>query len=243
MATFDEAITFVLLPGLDGTGLLAQPFLTQFPDRKNTELIVYPQNTHDNLEDLAILVEQKIAINPNCVFIAESFGGFVMLELLRRGNVSPRGIIFVAAFGESPKPKLLSIIKRLPIEYFPWAYVPNWLLKLSAIGVDVTNQQVQLVRKTSRSVSPRILASRLRIIANNPMKTMKNRWSIPCLYLQATHDKVVPDTCANWFAERFTDFTLKRIEGGHFLLHTRVSQCIEFIEEFKLQIASRLIKS
>lgn len=233
-----QEMNFVLLPGLDGTGILAQPFVDQFSDKKNTEVITYPSDVDNSLGNLAKLTEQKVANKQNCIFIAESFGGLVLLEILRRNKLNPKGIIFLATFGESPKPKLLTIIKKLPIDYFPWALVPSLFVKLFAVGMDATDQQIQLLKYAIRSVSPKLLASRLRIIADNPMKDIKNSWTTPCLYIQATNDRLVPDRCANWFKKRFTDFTIKPIEGGHFLLHTRIPQCIEAVEDFKKHLTN-----
>ncbi len=229
-----EQLNFILLPGLDGTGILAQPFVKQFPYPERLEVITYPQSIKNNsLSQLAKMIEDKLIDKKNYVLIGESFGGLVCLEILKRNFLTLKGMIFLVAFAQPPKPRLLKLLEKLPIEYFPWASLPNFILKQFAISSDATQEQVELAQTTSKSVDPKTLAHRLRIIISDPMKDIDNHWSIPCLYIQGSEDKVVPKHSANWFKKHFSNFTLNSIKGGHFLLHTRTQECIDNIVNFE----------
>jgi surfactin synthase thioesterase subunit len=234
---------FILLPGLDGTGILAQDFAKEFPYSKDLTVIVYPQSIEKNtLDQLAQIAENEILKNQyidqnHCVFIGESFGGLVLLEVLKRNKIKPKALIFLVAFAETPKPKLLSLVTKLPIDSLPWASIPKFLLKHFAIGSDATEEQIKLVQLTSSRVVPKILAHRLRIIESNPMKALQAHWTTPCLDIQASHDKAVPKKCAEWFKQHFSQFQLNIINGGHFLLHTRTQECIRSIEQFTKRLS------
>lgn len=232
-----DRLRFILLPGLDGTGILAKPFAKQFTQSESLDVIVYPTTINDNtLENLAQNIEEKLKRETNCILIGESFGGLVLLEILKRKKLKLKAVIFLVAFAEPPKPKLLKLIQTLPIDNFPWSLVPRLFIKHLAIGSDATDEQISLVQLTTASVDPKLLAHRLRVIASDPMSRLDNHWSIPCLYIQGNDDKIVPEHCVNWFKKHFSSFTLSIIEGGHFLLHTRIAQCIKCINNFKKEL-------
>lgn len=222
----------VLLPGLDGSGILFEPLLATLPEQSNVTVITYPTDKPLSLTDLAVLVEQRIKTLDNVVLLAESFSGLVALTLLKRSRVIPKGILFFVAFAESPKPWLLKFASFLPIHHIPWQYLPTWLIQWSCLDANGTRREVELFRRTSKSVSHRVLAYRLRIIASSPFAAENQRWSIPCIYVQASRDKAVPRWCAEWFQQRFSEFEIKTIDGGHFILQTKPKQCLDIISAF-----------
>ena len=87
---------FAILPGLDGSGILAEPFMHSFPHAAQTTVIAYPDDPLPELDAVAQQVEQQIYWHQPLIIIAESFGGLVALELLQRNNLQIGGIVFIA---------------------------------------------------------------------------------------------------------------------------------------------------
>jgi pimeloyl-ACP methyl ester carboxylesterase len=92
----------VLLPGLDGTGLLFQPLLEALATSVRSKVIVYPQSESLSLPELARLVVKQLPPGQSVV-LAESFSGLVALTLLTEVATRIRGVIFVGAFAEPPR--------------------------------------------------------------------------------------------------------------------------------------------
>ena len=91
---------------------------------------------------------------------------------------------------------------------------------------------------TSSSVSAKSLLHRLKMIADYPYSDIVQQWNIPSLYIQAKHDKLVPEYCLDWYQKYMTQLQVVQIDGGHFLLHTRTSQVMDAVEGFVNSIAN-----
>lgn len=98
----------VLLPGLDGTGLLFQPLLEQLGDACAVRVICYPPDQCQTVQTLAAQVREQVAFDSDTVLLAESFSGLVAMELLRQG-IPLHSVIFCASFASAPHPWLLKL--------------------------------------------------------------------------------------------------------------------------------------
>ena len=82
--TAKKSLTLVLLPGLDGTGLLFEPLLAALPSSIRTQVVAYPPDQSLSLAEYAALV-RKLLPKGDVVLLAESFSGLVALSLLVEG--------------------------------------------------------------------------------------------------------------------------------------------------------------
>jgi len=55
---------------------------------------------------------------------------------------------------------------------------------------------------------------------------------LPCCYLRASQDRLVPAACSAWFERKFTRCELNEIDGPHFLLQTRPMEAAQAIARF-----------
>ena len=102
--------TLVLMPGLDGTGLLFERFASALPPDIQTRIIKYPQHAA-RLDEYAAVVAEALPTG-RVVLLAESFSGIVALDLLRNHQVSVESVIFVASFGSTPH-RFLKVLRPL----------------------------------------------------------------------------------------------------------------------------------
>ena len=221
-----KSITLVLLPGLDGTGKLFAPLLSELPAHIRPLVIAYP-NTPMSLPNLAEYVLRALP-EGRFILLAESFSGLVALSLLDRIRDRLHAVIFCAAFATPPRPLLLSAGSLIPFAGVAMRHAPAYLLRRFCLGREATAMQVASLRDALASTDPAVLSHRLAIIRQTPaFSAAEGR--VPCHYLQATDDKFVPRSCADWFRRSFIHFSLRAIAGDHFLLQTRPTECANAI--------------
>ncbi|MCU7795892.1 MAG: alpha/beta fold hydrolase [Candidatus Thiodiazotropha sp. (ex Myrtea spinifera)] len=233
-ATGRQSLTLVLLPGLDGTGKLFQPFLSLLPTDLPTQVITYPTANPLDLSELAAYVRDQLPEGP-LILLAESFSGLVALELLRSNKLSPKAVVFCASFAVPPRPRLLWLIQRIPFIDQLTHSVPDSILKHFCMGGHATQEQLDSLREVLTGIPPRIIKHRLSLIARFQADD-KSRFEIPCYYLQAMGDRLVPASANNWFQGHFIPFHLRQIEGPHFLLQSQPEACAEQIASLVNQV-------
>ena len=69
------ALRLVLLPGMDGTGILFEPLLEALPQAWEAEVVQYPPDKALGYEALLDIVERAIPIDGPFVLVGESFSG------------------------------------------------------------------------------------------------------------------------------------------------------------------------
>ena len=109
-----KKITLVMLPGLDGTGLVFDPLLSHLPDNINPQVVRYPADTALSFQEHVEFARKKLPKKEPFVLLAESFSGPIGLQLLDKPPANLIGVIFVATFARYPSPFLLDVGIYLP---------------------------------------------------------------------------------------------------------------------------------
>jgi pimeloyl-ACP methyl ester carboxylesterase len=220
-------LNLVLLPGLDGTGLLFQPLLEALASRVRSKVIAYPGSESLSLSELARLVVKQLPSGQSVV-LAESFSGLVALTLLTEVASRVRSVIFVGAFAEPPRPFLLRLAPVVSGSAALLRSMPSFVLRQYCLGKDATAAQLNLLREALAAVSPKVLAQRLSLIGARH-SFGKTRFNVPAYYISASEDRLVPASCARWFEERFASCGMEELHGPHFLLQARPRESAELI--------------
>jgi pimeloyl-ACP methyl ester carboxylesterase len=217
----------VLLPGLDGTGLLFRPLLAALPPELGVKVIAYPATEALGLPELAQFVARQLPAEKT-VLLAESFSGLVALTLLMSASARIHGVIFVGAFAEPPRPLLLRLAPLVSRSAGLMRSAPSFLLRQYCIGKEATAADVRMMREAIGRVSPEVLAQRLKLVATRHSFD-KAPIKVPSCYLRPSEDRLVPPSCATWFEQRFRRCDIVEAEGPHFLLQARPRQCAQII--------------
>jgi pimeloyl-ACP methyl ester carboxylesterase len=212
-------VRLVLLPGLDGTGLLFQPLLAELPVQIRTTVVAYPGDHELGLVELADMVARRLPAERSVV-LAESFSGLVLLALLANRPPRVAGAIFVGTFAEPPRPLLLRLAPLVVGSGAMVRSAPSFLLRRYCLGADASAAQIRMLREALATVSPKILAQRLDLIAKRQVFPAV---AVPSAYLRATEDRLVPARCADAFRN------VVEVKGPHFLLQTRPRECAQLI--------------
>jgi len=222
-----------MLPGLDGTGLLFRPLVATLSGT-GTKVVTYPNDKALSLDEHAHWVIRQLPVD-KVVLLAESFSGLVALRVLQDALSRIAAVIFVGAFAEPPRPLLLRLAPVVSRAGPLMRNTPAFLLRQFCLGGDATVSQLNLLRGALAAVPPQVLSSRLALIGAR-RSWGKANFGVPCLYLQASDDRLVPASAAEWFRGRFERFELERVDGPHFLLQARPHECAQRISEFSARI-------
>jgi pimeloyl-ACP methyl ester carboxylesterase len=219
-------LNLVLLPGLDGTGLLFRPLLAALPSDIRPKVIAYPTSDALTLAELASLVVRQLPAD-GTVLLAESFSGLVALTLLMNAQTRVRGVIFVAAFAEPPRPFLLRLAPLVSRSAGLMRVAPAFLLRQYCLGKNATASDLKMLREAIAGVSPEVLGQRFRLVATRH-SFAKLRSDVPGYYIRASGDRLVPPSCATWFEQRL-QCEIIEVEGPHFLLQARPKAAVHAI--------------
>ena len=221
-------LNLLLLPGLDGTGLLFRPLLAVLSPKITTTIVAYPPSEPLGLQALGALVARQLPAE-GAVVLAESFSGLVALTLLGSAPARVRGVIFVGAFAEPPRPFLLRLAPLISRSVVLARSVPAFLLRQYCLGKEATASDLGMLREAISRVSPEVLAQRLRLVAARH-SFGKVPIEMPFCYVRASEDRLVPASCANWFQQRLPKCQIVEADGPHFILQTKSRDCARLIE-------------
>ena len=113
-----KAISLVLLPGLDGTGKLFDPLISNLPDWIQPIVVSYPMDKPYGYDELKTIVSSAYPINKDFVILGESFSGPLAVMSAGEKPKGLKGIILCSSFVKKPFrliPSWLSVFSVSPI--------------------------------------------------------------------------------------------------------------------------------
>ncbi|MFT5173468.1 MAG: pimeloyl-[acyl-carrier protein] methyl ester esterase [Gammaproteobacteria bacterium] len=221
----------VLLPGLDGTGLLFEPLCRAFSSSVQATVFDYPCERETSCDELAAQLRAKLPTTEPFILLGESYGGPLSLKLAAERPRGLCGLILSASFITCPHSYVPRWSSRLIV---PAMFYPAPLLsKLKAlVGRDSTPEVHALVNKALARVAPAVMAARVKEVATIDVTNELLACPVPILYIQATQDYVVPSNNLEKIQRVRADVKAVRIEAPHMVLQARAAAAAEDIERF-----------
>lgn len=223
-------ITLVLLPGLDGTGILLEPFLAALPATCEALVMRYPTTLPAGYEALVDRVRVQLPGDRPYVLLGESFSGPVALLLAAERPPMLRGVVLSCTFAGNPHPwasGLRSVMRWLPMRAVP----SRWLGRL-LMGRWTSPALQQALAEALASVSVEALRARLNAVLAADVSSALRQVAVPMLYLQAAQDWVVPAAAGQRVRQLKADLQWASFDAPHFLLQTHSRQAAEAICSF-----------
>jgi len=225
-----QQTTLILLPGLDGTGLVFEPLLEYLPSTIDPVIVRYPGDTPMSFREHVDFARARLPDEKPFILLAESFSGPIGLQLLAEPPENLVGVIFVATFERYPRPFLLDVTRLLPQGPLLRMFATSLLCRFFCLG-SANREAVALFQKALASVKLSALSQRLKILAELPPPP-ETSFSGPCLYLQASHDRLVPERAAARLQMHLPQMLLERIPGPHIILLARPEEAARAISNF-----------
>ena len=221
--------SLILLPGMDGTGLLFRPLLEVLPPDVSARVISYPADQALSYPDLLTAIEGELHSEAAMVLVAESFSGPLALRFAAAHPGRVRAVVLVGSFVSPPGPRWLRhlawpVLFRLPI--------PKAVVRLLILGQGAPESLLVEVKSVIRRVRPEVLAGRSRDIFSVDCAEALRQCAAPILYLAGRDDALVRPSAAAMIASIRPDVTVATLEGPHLLLQLAPQAVWRTIEEF-----------
>ena len=222
--------TMVMLPGLDGTGLVFEPLLKQLPDEIDAQVVRYPANRMMSFQEHVDFARKQLPQKKPCVLLAESFSGPVALQLLAEPPKNLVGVIFVSTFAHHPSPFILDAGRFLPQGMLLKLFSTTLFSRFFCLG-GAPGDAVNIFREALASVKLKVLSQRLKILSELPPPP-DTTFSKPCLYLQASNDRLVASRAVMLLQKHLPQLQVKQITGPHIILLAHPKQGAQIISDF-----------
>lgn len=208
--------TLLLLPGLDGTGMIFEPLLTYLPEEIEAQVVRYPGDRPMSFQDHVAFARKQLPEDKPFVLLAESFSGPVGLQLLAEPPSNLIGVIFVATFARYPRPFLPDAGRFLPQDLLLKLFSTTLFSRFFCLS-GASGEAIKLFRTALSSVKLNVFSRRLQILDELPPPP-DTTFSGPCLYLQASNDRLVPSRAVGPLQNHLPQLQVEQIAGPHIIL-------------------------
>lgn len=208
----------ILLPGLHGTDDLWAPLLSAIPAEVPRSIVVYPPDRPLTREELIERIERAAPPGVDLVVVGESFSGPLAVEFASRHAGRVKGLVLCASFIRPPWPawacRAVAVVARHLMR--PMMRVRGWLPDRWA---DATVGRA--AQDALRHVTPEVLASRLRLVAEADGREALGRCPMPVVYLRASGDIVVRPRCLREILNIRPETHVAVLDCSHMVLQRR----------------------
>lgn len=221
----------VLLPGLDGTGELFEPFVRCLPERIAPIIVSYPRKECKSYKELKSIVMPVIPKGIPFFVLGESFSGPLSVMISCEKPEGLMGLILCATFIKNPFHLLPPWIKSLSISPIYRLWPPLIRLRAALRGDDVRSV-ARLALKAIRSVNPSVIAHRVKSILSVNVEKELRLCTLPTLYLMAGRDSLIRGHNYRGIKAIKDDVKLRPIATQHFILQMEPERSSEILVDF-----------
>lgn len=221
----------ILLPGLDGTGLLFEPLLRWLTPELHSTVISYPGDQPLGYDELLDYVLARLPDDAPYVLLGESFGGPLAIRIASTAPRNLCGLILSATFVRKP-------VRWLPRWIGPWLpttafrLVPWWgQLRILTSGKS-TPELRRLFHYALSQVQPRVMVHRLSEVLRVDVVEKFQRLDLPILALAGRFDRTVPPHNLQMLQRLRSDLQIEIIECDHLLLQVEPETTGRIISRF-----------
>lgn len=229
----EERPLLVLLPGLDGTGLMFEPFLKVAGDFE-MRVVRYPEALVSYVA-CAHHVRSQLPKDRPYLLLGESFSGPVALMLAAERPEGLRAVVLCGTFARNPRPGLAWTAPLLRL--LPPMRLPLGALRFLLLGRWASGPLMELVRRVLPAVPKATLRDRLLAVIAVDQTPLLSRIDVPTLALVAAHDRLVPLAAVRHLKAHLPGLDAARLQGPHWLLQTRPDAAAQALRDFLKRIA------
>ena len=220
--------TLVLLPGMDGTGLMFEPFLRQLQGFE-ARVVRYPVSL-TSYPDCIAFARAQLPVGRPFLLLGESFSGPVAIALAAERPPGLLGLVLCGTFARNPRPSLAwtaRFLRALPPTRLPLALLHRLLL-----GRWTSGPLTELVLTMLPQVPTATLKARLLAVLAVDHTALLDQIQVPVLALCAAQDRLVPRAATDWLRAHRPGLDIVTLQGPHWLLQTRPEACLQAIRAF-----------
>lgn len=223
------AITLVLLPGLDGTGILYQQFAQQLAPEYELQIIAYPLDQSLGYAQLLDFIRPLLPQHP-FVLVAESFSGPLGILLAAEKPVHLAALVLCCTFGRNPLPAIKGLASA--VDKLPWNELIHHWTALWLQGRYASAELSALLEKALTMVAEPVIKHRAKQVLQVDVLKEFAALTLPLMYLQAKQDRLIWAFNAKTLLQLQPDMQLIRLDAPHFLLQAVPEQAAAQLKYF-----------
>lgn len=223
-------VTVVLLPGLDGTGLLLSDFVAALGPDSRVIVASYPPDVPLGYSELESVARSFLPNDGPFILLAESFSGPIAISIAASAPPGLCGLVLCCSFARNPRP-LLALL-RPAVGVAPVAALPIGLLSYFVLGRFTSSPLRSVLARSLSLVAPEVLRARARAALAVDVSGLLSRVCVPMLYLRATEDRVVSRSSSELVVSRAPHTQVVEFVAPHFLLQVRPSEVAAAVNAF-----------
>ena len=216
----------VLLPGLDGTGTLFDPFVAATPSGFSPSVIAYPPAEPTGYRDLEPYVLDRLPPTEPYILLGESFSGPLALRIAARRPANLVGVVLVASFARGPQPFGPYGVPRALLRLLP---VRSRLARTLLLGARPDAELEGLLERALGAVPAGVLGSRVGEVLETDELEALRKVAVPILYVQASRDRLVRRSSATQVLRAHPATEVVRVSGPHLVLQANPRACWEAV--------------
>ncbi len=224
-------MTIVLLPGMDGTGRLFEPFTAALGQAFRVQVVSYPTTGSLGYAELETYVRKRLPVSGHYVVLGESFSGPITVSIAASRPPGVAGVILCSTFVRNPRPAfgpLRYVADVLPVKSAPLSVLGTLLL-----GRFSTPRLQSMLAEAMAIVSAEALRARLRaVLTVDVSASLRAAVDVPMLYLLAAHDQVVPVSALKDIQRINPAISVASINAPHFLLQATPDDAVRAVRTF-----------
>ena len=232
----------ILLPGMDGTGILFRPFIQELAQhipedifkKITVQVISYPCDQKLSYSQLIDFMRGRLPAEEEIILVAESFSGPVGYALAAEQPNQIKAVIFVATFLSPPKglvwmmpPPLMALLMKIPLPVF---FLSRLLFERGSSNT--SNKTIALFKTALRKVQRPVLAARMREMAGLQIGIEAQELDIPCAYIRAGNDRLISRSHTEEFRRIAPQLAVTEIPGPHFIMQARPRECVQIVLKY-----------
>ena len=224
----EERPLLVLLPGLDGTGLMFEAFLAAGPGL-DTRVVRYPEALVSYVACIHVARAQLPKDRP-FLLLGESFSGPVAIALAAERPAGLRGLVLCGTFARNPRPGLAWTGPLLRL--LPPMRLPAGMVRFLLLGPWATPPLMDLLRRLLPAVPKATLRDRLLAVIAVDETARLGHIAVPTLALAAAHDRVVPPAALRHLRAHLKGLDIVTLQAPHWILQARPEAAAQALRDF-----------
>lgn len=229
-------VTLVLLPGLDGTGLLFADFAAAFGPAVETIVVTYPPDLPLDYLELEAIARAFLPLDRPYFLLAESFSGPLGMAIAASRPPGLCGLILSCSFARNPLP--VSAVLRPVLGLLPLNRMPLGLLSFFLLGRFSSSRLCQALADSLALLAPAVWRARAEAILAVNASAKLPGIRVPVLYLRATEDRLIRQSAVDFVASFVPHMRVIEFEAPHFLLQVLPKPAALAIGEFMAEHAT-----
>ncbi|WP_394001173.1 alpha/beta fold hydrolase [Luteimonas sp. WGS1318] len=224
----------LLLPGMDGSGQLHDEFVAAMAPRFRVEVVAYPPDRVLGYRQLQAFVADRLPGDAPFLLIGESFSGPIAIRIAASRPPGLVGLVLCATFAASPRPWLGHL---RPLLGLPLPIPPARMLMPAMMGQWTTQEWTRREQVALATLPAAVARSRLAEVLKVDATADLGHIRVPALYLQASHDRLVPPRCWHQIHAHMPHAKRIRLRSPHFLLQHQSARAARAVQRHFAQLS------